>query len=97
MVKKISPGSHKVGSYSKSKWLVDSPAFEIRSVVLVDLETEIEAVQERLFELLTSFTAHWVIRGVGTGLITMELVDLFYIKLQMDVKAFHLDPLSFEV
>ena len=48
---------------------------------LVDLETEVELVQERLYALMTSFTAHWVIRGVGTGLITTEFFDLFYIKL----------------
>ena len=69
----------------------------MRAAALYDLETEVEVIQERLLELLTSFAAHWVIRGVVTGLITAEIADLFYFKLQMDVKAFHLEPVSFEI
>lgn len=74
-------GSHKVGSYAQSKWLIDSDAIEVRVAALYDLETEIEVIQEQLYELLTNFAAHWVIRGVVTGLATIEIADLFYIKL----------------
>ena len=70
-----------MGSYAQSKWLVDSDALEVRVAALYDLETEVEVIQERLYELLTSFAAHWVIRGVATGLLTFEFADLFYIKL----------------
>ena len=77
---KATAANHKVGSYSKSKWLVDSDVLEVRAAVLYDLETEVEVIQERLYELLTNFAAHWVIRGVATGLVTAEIADLFYLK-----------------
>ena len=92
-----SSGNRKVGSYAQSKWLVDSDVLEVRAAALYDLETEVEVIQERLYELLTSFAAHWVVRGVVTGLVTAEIADLFYVKLQADVKAFHLEPISFEI
>ena len=96
-VSKATSGNKKVGSYAQSAWLVDSDLLEVRAAALYDLETEVEVIEERLFELLTSFAAHWVIRGVATGLITFEIADLFYVKLQTDVKAFHLEPISFEI
>ena len=92
-----SSGNRKVGSYAQSKWLVDSDVLEVRAAALYDLETEVEVIQERLYELLTSFAAHWVVRGVVTGLVTAEIADLFYVKFQTDVKAFHLEPISFEI
>ena len=64
---------------------------------LYDLETEVEVIQEQLMELLSSFTAHWAIRAVVTGIITAEFYDLVYVKLQADWKIFHIDPISFEV
>lgn len=94
---KSTAGNHKVGSYAQSKWLIDSEIFEVRVAALYDLETEVEIIQENLYELLESFAAHWVIRGVATGLITWEFFDLFYLKAQIDVKAFHVEPLSFEI
>ena len=69
----------------------------MRMAYLTDLETEVETIQERLYELLTSFTVHWAIRGVLTGLLTMEFADLIYIRIQADWKLFHVDPFSFEI
>ena len=42
--KSVKPINHKVGSYSQSKWLIDSPALEVRLAGLVDLETEVEVI-----------------------------------------------------
>jgi len=71
----------KVATYARSDWLVNTDNLEVRMALLYDLETEFETIQENLMELLTSFTMHWAIRGVVTGLLTMEVMDLFYVKL----------------
>ena len=92
-----SPGPAKVGSYTQSKWLYDTDLLEVRVAALYDLETEVETIQEQIYELLTSFTIHWLIRGVVTGLLTFEFMDLGYLRLQADWKLFQVDPFSFEV
>ena len=89
--------TNKVGSWSQSMWLLDQEPFEIRIAQLYDLETEFETIQDKSYELMDTFQMHWAIRGVATYLMTIEIMDLFYIKLQFDFKAFHLDPISFEV
>ena len=43
-IARVGTGPQKVGSYSKSRWLVDNPGFEMRMAYLTDLETEIETI-----------------------------------------------------
>ena len=86
--KRESLGRHTVESYAVSKWLVRSPVFEMRVGTIFDLETEAEVINFMSAELLETFQAHWLLRGVITGLFTVELFDLFYLKLQVDWKLF---------
>ena len=73
--------TNKVGSWSQSMWLLDQEPFEIRIAQLYDLETEFETIQDKSYELMDTFQMHWAIRGVATYLMTIEIMDLFYIKL----------------
>ena len=69
---------------------------EIRSAVLYDIDTEVEMIQEELYELLDSYTFHWSWRIYGTALLTIELFDFFYIRLQTDLQPGYIDPIAME-
>ena len=89
-------GNPTVQSYAHTWWLLKHDILEIRAATLYDIDTEVEVIQEELYELLDSYTFHWSMRTYGTALITAEFFDFFYIRLQMDFQPGYLDPFAME-
>ena len=85
-----------VQSYAHTWWLLKHDILEIRAATLYDIDTEVEVIQEELYELLDSYTFHWSMRTYGTGLITAEFFDFFYVRLQVDFQPGYLDPFAME-
>lgn len=95
---KVGTGPHSVGKYAQSLQLFDNKSsLQVWATNVWDLETEIEVVTERLHELLSRFSARWTAKGLATFMVTAELLDLFYLRINFDMKGFHVDPISFEL
>ena len=81
-------GPTNIGSYSFSKRVYNSDLMDIRGSYKLDLETQFETIEELVSELLSQFTVHTFLRGIASGLLTFEFMNLANFNVQVESKLF---------